>query len=248
MKKQKITTYLQLHLWELKYTFFIILITFSYLFIISYYFSDQLIYLLVNNLLNKNMLKYFIFTNITEILITNIYISIYISIFITLQLSLLLIWNFLSKGLYKFENLFLLKFYILFIIFNLFIINLIFTNIIPYIWSFLLNLNFSNIHLLTIYFEPKINNYFNFIFSSFSYIFIIFIYFFLLIFLIFTNIFQIKMIINFRKFFYLKIILLSVLITPPDIFNFLLIYIFFLLIFEIFIYILIYLNKYINIY
>nr|AEP41304.1 SecY [Phytophthora psychrophila] len=248
MKKTKITTYLQLHLWELKYTFFIILITFFYLLIISYYFSDQLIYLLVNNLLNKNMLKYFIFTNITEILITNISISIFISIFITLQLSLLLIWFFLSKGLYKFENFFLLKFYILFIIFNFFIINLIFTNIIPYIWNFLLNLNFSNLYLLTIYFEPKINNYFNFIFLSFSYIFLIFIYFFFLIFLIFINIFQIKMIVNFRKFFYLKIILLSVLITPPDIFNFLLIYFLFLFIFEIFIYILIYLNKYINIY
>nr|YP_010394522.1 sec-independent transporter protein [Phytophthora pluvialis]DAZ88569.1 TPA_asm: sec-independent transporter protein [Phytophthora pluvialis] len=247
MKKIKITTYLQLHLCELKYTFFIILITFFYLFLISYYFSDQLIYLLVNNLLTKNMLKYFIFTNITEILITNIFISSFISSFITIQLSILLIWFFLSKGLYQFENFFFCKFYIIFIIFNFFIINIIFTNIIPYIWNFLLNLNFSNIYLLTIYFEPKINNYFNFIFFSFSYIFIILIYFFLIFFLIFTNIFQIKIIINFRKIFYLQIILLSVLITPPDIFNFLLIYFLFLFIFEIFIYILIYLNKYINI-
>nr|AEP41302.1 SecY [Phytophthora pseudosyringae] len=247
MKKTKITTYLQLHLYELKYTFFIILITFFYLFLISYYFSDQLIYLLVNNLLTKNMLKYFIFTNITEILITNIFISIFISVFISIQLSILLIWFFLSKGLYKYENFFFFKFYIIFIIFNFLKIKVIFTNIIPYIWNFLLNLNFSNLYLLTIYFEPKINNYFDFIFSSFSYIFIIFIYFFFLIFLIFTNIFQIKIIINFRKFFYLQIILLSILITPPEIFNFLFIFFVFLFIFEIFIYILIYLNKYINI-
>nr|AEP40980.1 SecY [Phytophthora bishii]AEP40981.1 SecY [Phytophthora bishii] len=242
--KNKIITYLQLHLFELKYNFFIILITFFYLFLISYYFSDQLIYLLVNNLLHKNMLKYFIFTNITEIFITNIYISIYISIFLTIQLSILLIWFFLIKGLYKFENFLFIKFYIFFIIFNLFIINFIFTNIIPHIWNFLLKLNFSNLYILTIYFEPKINNYFNFIFSSFIYIFIIFIYFFLLIFLIFNNILQIKIIINLRKFFYLKIILLSALITPPDILNFLLIYIFFIIFFEIFIYFLIYLNKY----
>nr|AEP41139.1 SecY [Phytophthora cf. citrophthora 1a FM-2011] len=242
--KNKIITYLQLHLFELKYNFFILLITFFYLFIISYYFSDQLIYLLVNNLLNQNMLKYFIFTNITEILITNIFIAIFITTFLTIQLGILLIWFFLIKGLYKFENFIFLKFYILFIIFNLFIINFIFTNIIPHIWNFLLNLNFSNLYLLTVYFEPKINNYFDFIFFSFIYIFIIFIYFFFLFFLIFNNIFKIKTIINLRKFFYFKIILLSSLITPPDILNFLLIYIIFIFIFEIFIYFAIYLNKY----
>nr|DAZ88998.1 TPA_asm: sec-independent transporter protein [Phytophthora sp. SKS-2017] len=242
--KNKIITYLQLHLFELKYNFFIILITFFYLFIISYYFSDQLIYLLVNNLLNQNMLKYFIFTNITEIFITNIFIAIFITTFLTIQLSILLIWFFLIKGLYKFENFIFFKFYILFITFNLFIINFIFTNIIPHIWNFLLNLNFSNLYILTIYFEPKINNYFDFIFLSFIYIFIIFIYFFFLFFLIFNNIFKIKMIINLRKFFYFKIILLSALITPPDILNFFLICIIFICIFEIFIYILIYFNKY----
>lgn len=188
------------------------------------------------------MLKYFIFTNITEIFITNFLIAIFISTFIVIQLSILLIWFFLSEGLYKFENFLFIKFYIFFIIFNFFIINLIFTNVIPHIWDFLLNLNFSNLYLLTIYFEPKINNYFDFIFSSFIYIFIIFIYFYLLFFFIFNNIFQLKIIINLRKFFYLKIIILSALITPPDIFNFLLIYILFILMFEIFIYILIYLN------
>nr|AFQ02385.1 SecY [Phytophthora europaea] len=244
MQKQKIITYLQLHLFELKYNFFILLITFFYLFLISYYFSDQLIYLLVNILLHKNMLKYFIFTNITEIFITNILIAFFISIFMTIQLSILLIWFFLLKGLYKFENFIFLKFYFIFLIFNLFIINFIFTNIIPHIWNFLLNLNFSNLYLLTIYFEPKINNYFNFIFSSFIYIFIIFIYLFLLFFFILNNIFQIKIIITLRKFFYLKIILLSALITPPDIINFLLIGLVFIFFFEIFIFISIYLNKY----
>lgn len=244
MRKNHIITYLQLHLFELKYNFIIYLIAFFYLFIVSYYFSDQLIYLLVNNLLNKKILKYFIFTNITEIFITNLYISVYTSIFISIQLIILLSWVFLMKGLYKFENFIFIKFYFFFLIFNFLIINIIFRNIIPSIWDFLLNLNFSNSYLLTVYFEPKINNYFNFIFSSFIYIFLIFIYFFIVFFFVFNNIFKIKIIINLRKFFYLKIILLSAFITPPDITNFLLIYILFILIFEIFIYILIYLNKY----
>nr|AFQ02381.1 SecY [Phytophthora cuyabensis]AFQ02382.1 SecY [Phytophthora cuyabensis] len=244
MNKNKIQTYLQLHLFELKYNFIIICITFLYLFIISYYFSDQLIYLLVNNLINKNMLKYLIFTNITEIFITNIFIATFISLFIIIQLSIILIWFFLLTGLYQFENFIFIKFYFFFIIFNFIIINNIFTNIIPHIWNFLLNLNFSNLYILTIYFEPKINNYFNFIFSLFIYIFSILIYFFILFVLIFNNILKIQIIINLRKFFYLKIIILSALITPPDFINFLIIYIFFILIFEIFIYFLLYINKY----
>lgn len=244
MNKNKIITYLHLHLNELKYNFFIILIAFFYIFIISYYFSDQLIYLLVNNLLNRNMLKYFIFTNITEIFITNIFIATFISTFITIQLIILLIWFFLLKGLYKSENFFFIKFYFIYIIFNFFIINLVFKYIIPNIWNFFLNFSFSNSYFLTIYFEPKINSYFQFIFSLFFYFFLIFIYFFFLFFIFFYNFLEIKILINLRKFFYLKIILLSALITPPDILNLLLIYLIFLLIFEIFIYIIIYLKKY----
>ena len=118
MKHNQIITYLQLHLFELKYNFFILLITFCYLFIISYYFSDQLIYLFVNNLLNKNMLKYLIFTNITEIFITNLFISIFISIFITIQITILLLWFFLKKGLYKFENYFFFKLFCILFFFS----------------------------------------------------------------------------------------------------------------------------------
>lgn len=244
MKQNQIITYLQLHLFELKYNFFILLIAFCYLFIISYYFSDQLIYLFVNNLLNKNMLKYFIFTNITEIFITNLFISVFISVFITIQITILLIWFFLKKGLYKFENFIFFKFYFIFIFFNLFLINLILNIIIPNIWIFFLNLNFSNLYLLTIYFEPKINNYFDFIFSSFIYIFLISIYFYLFFSLILNDFFKIKIFINLRKFIYLKILFLSALITPPEIFNFIFIFLLFVFIFEIIIYLLIYLNKY----
>ena len=97
MSNNKITTYLQLHLFELKYNFFILLITFFYLFIVSYYFSNQLIYLFINILINKDLLKYFIFTNITEIFITNIFISIFVSFFIIFQLSMIQSWFFFPQ-------------------------------------------------------------------------------------------------------------------------------------------------------
>nr|AVN67202.1 SecY [Bremia sonchicola] len=237
-------TYLQLHLYELKYNIITVLVNFFYILLIAYYFSDQLIYLLVNNLIKHDMLKYFICTNITEIFITNIFISIFISSFISIQLIILLSWFFLFKGLYKFENLIFLKFYLFFIIWNFFIINLIFKEIIPLIWNFLLNLNFSKLYILTIHFEPKMNKYFDFIFESFIYLYIIFIYFYILFFILINNIISIKVVINLRKFFYLKILLLSVLITPPDIINLLILFFLCLIIFESFIYLLLYINKY----
>jgi sec-independent protein translocase protein TatC len=244
MSNNKITTYLQLHLFELKYNFFILLITFFYLFIVSYYFSNQLIYLLINILINKDLLKYFIFTNITEIFITNIFISTFVSLFIIFQLSLIQSWIFFSSGLFKYENFKIIKIYIFFVIFNFFIVSIILIKIIPNIWYFFLNINFSNKYLFNIYFEPKLNNYFNFIFSSFIYMFLIFIYFFILFYIIFNNIFNIKTIINLRKFFFLKFIIISALISPPDFINQLLIFFIFLILFEIFIYLYILLNKY----
>ena len=244
MPKTNLITYLQLHLYELKYNFLIFLITFIYIFLISYYFSNQLIYILVNTLLHKKMLNYFIFTNITEIFLTNLKISFFISTFLTFQIMIGLSWFFLSKGLYKFENLLFFKFYILFLGFNLVIIYSIFTTIIPIIWSFFLNLSFSNFYILTIYFEPKIHTYFNFIFDTFCLIFFIFLYFFLIFLLYITNFLKYNTYFNLRKFFYFQIIILTAIITPPDIFNLLSIYGIFCLFFELIIYLLLYIKKY----
>ena len=240
----KIITYLQLHLFELKYNFSVSLISFFYIFLISYYFSDQLIFLFIKILINKNMLKYFIFTNITEMFTTNILIAIIVSLFITIQLSIIQFWYFFSYGLFKYENVKIIKVYSIYIILNFFMIFIIFIKIIPNIWYFFFNIDFSNKYLFNIYFEPKFNNYFSFIFLSFIYIFVIFIYFFLLFYLIFNKIFKIKTIINLRKFFYLKFIIISALISPPEILNQLMIIFIFVILFEIFIYLYIYLCKY----
>ena len=62
----KIITYLELHLFELKCNFIIFLITFFYIFTICFYFSNQLIYLFVKILINNNMLKYFIYLNLIQ--------------------------------------------------------------------------------------------------------------------------------------------------------------------------------------
>lgn len=246
-KNTEIKNYLQLHLFELKYNFIIFFITFLYLFLVSYYFSNQLIYIFINIITtNNHILKYFIFTNITELFITNIIISIFISSFISIQLLIIQFWIFLSLGLFKFENLKIIKFYILYLILNFVIIFIILLKIIPNIFLFFITINetFSNKYLFNIYFEPNFNNYFNFIFLSYIYIYLIFIYFFLLFYIIFNKIFNIKILINLRKFFYLKFILFSSIISPPDFFNQILIILLFIFLFEIYIFLYLYLYRY----
>ena len=237
-------TFLQLHLSELKHHGFIILINFFYSFLVSYIFSDQLIYLLINNLICSDMLKYFICTSITEILVTNVFIAIFISTFISIQVFFVLSWFFIYRGLYQFENFLFIKFYLFFLIFNFFIINGIFKDIIPCIWNFLLNLNFSSSYIVTIYFEPKIDKYFYFILSSFIYIFVVCIYFYSLFFVLINNIINIQIIINLRKLFHLKILILSSLITPPDILNLIILFFVCSLIFEFGICFFLYIDQY----
>ena len=192
------------------------------------------------------MLKYFIFTNITEMFFTNFLISFLISFFLSLQFFLLQIWFFLSKGLFKHENLKLIKFYSLYIFFHLIIILIIFIQIIPNIWFIFIQITFTNKYLFNIYFEPQLNNYFNFLFSSFIYIYILFIYYFCIILLFIYQIFKIQTIINLRKFFYLKFIIMATILSPPDILSQLLLFFFFFFFFEFLIFISFFFNKYFN--
>jgi sec-independent protein translocase protein TatC len=212
----KISSYIHLHFFELKYNLFVFLITYCYLFLILYIFSNQLVFIFTKILITKNMLKYLIFTNITEIFYTNINLAFLISFIIMSQLFFIQMWIFLSKGLFKYENLKILKLFFYFISFNILIFFIIFIKIIPNIWLFFININISENFLLNIYFEPKINNYFNFIIELSIYIYLILFYFYVFFIYILTFFSSIKTIILFRHIFYLKFLLISLLITPPD--------------------------------
>jgi len=187
--KNKTIVYFELHFFELKCIFCIFLINYIYIFLICFNFSNELIFLFIQILTKTYTLKYLIFTSITEIFITNIKISNYISFFLSIQTLIILIWIFLYPGLYKHENYNLLKIYIIFFFFNIFIILIIFFKIIPNIWLFFIKNNFSNNFLLNLYFEPKFNNYFSFIFKSFLSIYAILLYIFFFLIFFFFNFF-----------------------------------------------------------
>lgn len=244
LKKSK-NNFLQIHLYELKINILITCLSFLLFFLTSYCFFNQLIYLLIKIFINKYILKYFIFTNITEMFSTNILISIYVSSFFIMPLLFFQYWLFILKGCFQSENFIIFKIYISYIILNFINLFIILFKIIPYIWYYFININNNtNNFLFAIYFEPNIYNYISFVFSTFFFIYFIFIYISVFIYISISHFSNITQIIRLRKFFYLKFIIISIIISPPDFYNQIIILFLFLFLFELFIFIFIFLMKY----
>jgi len=106
-------TYFKLHFIELKYNFIIFSFSFFFLFLICSFSTDQILYLVIKPLLKITTLKYFIYTEITDIFFLNFYISLIISLVIYLPFLIIQIWFFLIKGLNKKENFKIFKLIIL---------------------------------------------------------------------------------------------------------------------------------------
>ena len=237
--------YFQLHLIELKYNIYLFFFSFFFLFLVCYYFSNQLIFLFIKPFILYDFFQYFIYTDITEIFILHLYISFIISFSILIPFLSIQFWFFFFPGLTKKENIKIFKFLLLFFFFNFIIIPFIFTYFIPTLGLYFYYINnVSNDYLYSIHFEPNINQYFNFLLLSFISIYIINLYPFCLYFILFLNIFSINIWTNFRKIFYFLFFLLATFLAPPDVLSSFFIILPFLFFFEIFIYFHFYFQKY----
>jgi hypothetical protein len=86
--KKKIYLYLQLHLIELKIYLLINFLNFLLLLSTSFFFSDQVLYILIKNFLNLNILKYFIFSNFFDLFLIYFLIIFIISLIINIFIFL----------------------------------------------------------------------------------------------------------------------------------------------------------------
>ena len=213
-------TNIQLHIYEFKFNIKIFLINFIYIFLICSIFIDQLIYILIKPLLQSKTLIYLI----------NIFI--------------IQFWFFFSEGFFKKENIQFIKIYFYFNILNIFIIYLIIIKILPYIWILLINETFNNNYLINIYFEPKFEHYFTFFISFFISFYFCFLYFILLFCFLYFKLFKLKKLIFFRKFFYLKFLIINILFNSYDFLIQLLLIILLIIFFELLIYLYFYIKKY----
>lgn len=229
-------TYFFKHLKDLQLQIILSICLFLLLFIVSYIYSDQWIYLLIKPLIDLKKSNYLIFTDIVEIFLIKLFLSLFISSIISILCFFFQIWFFLSPGLFKKENTLILKILIIFSIILTISLIFIFTILIPNTWKFFIKFeDIKHPFLYKIYLEPKLYNYILFLIKILFLTTILFQYPFLIFILLMYNIIDINFIIKFRRIFYLKILLLASLIAPPDIWSQIIIFIILIILIEIFI-------------
>ena len=210
------------YLLELKNRFILLFITTISVIGISYFYKEVLLFLIIepdalNNFNVTLPLDYFIFTDVLEIFSVYIQLILFLSLQVFFLYFLYHCFIFLTPGLFFFEyNWLNYVFKIIIVVWGLSVLISKYL-LIPIMWNFFLS--FKNLSSITLHFEAKLNEYLNF-YISFYYLSILYsqIITFFLICLLYLNT-NISVIKKFRKLYYYFWILLSTLISPPDIFS-----------------------------
>lgn len=228
------------HFKELQYRVYYSFLHFILLFTLLYKYQIELIYILIQpliknkvNSINVTSLN-FIYTNLTEAFFSIVYVLFLSSLFLSIPYLLFQIYLFLKPGLFKFEVSVLNFFFPLLISLTWFSLLILYYKIIPLICKFFLEFERHN-KLFSIILEPKINEYFFFLFD-FSFNFLVGV----LLLTIFISLFYFKVLKNDLLLSYRKLVLLccfffAAIITPPDVASQLIIGLVFYISYEIFI-------------
>jgi sec-independent protein translocase protein TatC len=231
---------------ELKNRILLIILTWSGIFIICYNYKEILLYIIIKPSFNtyyKLNKIYFITTNVTEIFNTYIYLANFISNKIIFFFFLIHFTIFISTGLYKFEILLIKKIILIYIILSFFSIIFLYFIVLPTTWNFFFNFQdiiFKN--QLNLYFESKLSEYLSF-FVTLNKLTDILAIIFTIIF-IYINCIKnyLKFIKKYKKLIFYIFIIITTLITPPDIFSQLILSSFINVTYEIIILITLYIN------
>jgi sec-independent protein translocase protein TatC len=188
--------------------------------LVSYLYKEFLLFVIIKPILlyNGKEFVYFIFTDVTEVFSVFVLIVSFLSNQVTFFFFIYHLILFFLPGLYQTEYYKIRS--ILQIVFFVYFILIFFFNdiVLPYCWNFFVSFqNFLFIESITLYFEAKINEYLKFYFE-FYFIFVS--YFSILIVLIFflVNIQKnLQLLKKFRKSILFCFIMMSTLLTPPDV-------------------------------
>ena len=208
---------------EIKNRLVLLLLTWLSTIFISYFYKETLLFFIIQpntfRYVNEHLaFFYFIFTDVTEVLAVYLKLTIFLSFQFFLIYSIYHFFLFLSPALFQLEYLYC-KFGIKTIgLMWLFSAVLSTYFLIPLTWNFFLS--FQDLIVtcsFNLHFEAKLNEYLNF-YVSFYYLCGFYCQFFAL-FLLFSNYLgiNIKVIKKFRKLYYYCFIILSTLISPPEI-------------------------------
>lgn len=218
--------YINFHIFELKFRFFYVFLSFFLTFVFSYIYAEKLMYLYVLPFLkiqllsHKILLTNFIFTDLSEPFYSYVYISTFISIYFSFLIFLYNFFSYLKMGLFFYEKQLLGKFLTFFFIY----INLVFILISHFILPTFLNffLSFEKPGLgkfFSIRFEAKLFDYIilnnKLIFSSL----LIFLIPFFIFLLLELKIISTQLLKTNRRIFILFFFILGAIFSPPDLYS-----------------------------
>ena len=221
---------------EIRNRIFLLFISYLLLFIVIYYYSYFLLILTIflnKEIINNNILNYFIFTSISDLFFIYLKLAASFSNYLIYFVISYHLICFLKPGLYKKEFLSIKFYFQVNFIFNLTLLLLFNNTLLPFISQFFFNIYFDKNNYINLFFEANICEYFIFYKKTYLSFFINFQI--MVLFLLCLNYFDLnsKMIKKIRKIIYLMILLFSTAITPPDVISLLLFYFILLSLFEI---------------
>ena len=205
---------------EIRNRIFLLFLTWAIIVFVSYIYKETLLFLMLKPSLNSTNKEtiYFIFTDVTEVV--SVYFKIvmflgnHIILFFALYHSALFLYLGLSKEEYQKLNFILKLTSLIFFISSIFFYKI----LLPVSWQFFLSFqSFSLLKSIDLYFESKLNEYLNFFMVTyFVCLFYCQIFVLLVLFLDYlkANLEKVK---YYRKILYCSFIIVSTLITPPDI-------------------------------
>ena len=225
---------------ELKTRFILLFVTWLSTICVGYYYKEILLFLFLEPDLLDNLKisfpNYFIFTDVFEIF------SVYLQLILFVNLQILLLYFFyhffifLSTSLFTSEYFYLLNAFRLVILTWFLSIFLTKYFVIPLTWYFFLS--FKNLSSITLHFEAKLNEYLFFYMSSyywFTFYSQTFVFLFFFMNFVNKNLIKIK---KFKKIYYYFFIIFSTLISPPDVISQIFISLAFIILYELFMFIL----------
>ena len=174
----------------------------------------------------------FIFTQLTQILITYIKFSVILSFFINIPFIILHCFYFINSALYRHEWFYWIKIILISIILYFYSILLNYFFIFPKILDLFLNFEKNNF-FFPLHFEAKIDDFISMAFLWFFNIIICFQVPILVHIFIYYNLIDIKNILRNRKYFYLFFIFLSAFLAPPELLTQLVLFLIFSFIYEV---------------
>ena len=184
---------------------------------VFYYYSKEILELLLNPLNVYGEVNRIVFMSLDEGFFGYIKVYLFISFLLSLPSLFFQVLFFILPGLYRFEVNNILKFFSLTCLLSFLILFFIYFYLVPHIWHFFSSFQFEMTSNFSLDFEPKFNSYLSFIFNLFTVSIFLIVFIFVLILLILFEFISLNILLLNRKYIFFAFLLLSTLISPPDI-------------------------------